>query len=152
MKHILTIFFLTSASLLSNGQAQVTIDGDKINLRDSLDGDIILLSYIERSGQNRDAIWITYDRRPLVDPWITEAVDRVTKYSEETFINYWNERGVKILGAITTYDDCGCFKSKASFSPDMYLIHFKIFLDDWDGLKAIYPKVVHYVKKVRLSH
>ena len=150
MKYILTIFFLTAASFVSNGQAQITIDGDRINLRDSLDGKIVLLSSIERGSQNRDALWITYDRRPGVDPWSKEAVDRDSKYAEETFIKYWTDRGVRILGAITTYDDCRCAKNKSTDSPDMYLVHFKIFSDDWSKLKEIYPEIENYVKKVRL--
>jgi hypothetical protein len=57
------------------------------------------MEYIERGGKNSDAIWITYNRRPGVDPWIKEAVDRETRSSEDAFIKYWKERDIRILGA-----------------------------------------------------
>ena len=151
MKHILIIFLVTTTGAAIYGQTQVAIDGDKINLRDSLDGNIVMLSHIERGAQNADAIWITYDRRPAVDPWIQEAGRNDTRYSDETFVRYWNERGIRILGAITTYDDCQCAKHRTMGSPDMYLIHFKIFPANWIRLKEIYPDIETYVKKVKLK-
>jgi hypothetical protein len=150
MRCILIVFH-TTLCLACHGQIQTIIDGDKIHLRDSLNGKVVLLSYIEKGEQNREALWITYDRRPGVDPWIREAVDRETKYSEDNFIKYWKERDIRILGAITTYDDCQCGKHKTMSSPDMFLIHFKIFSDDWGKLKEIYPEIQGYIREVKLK-
>lgn len=150
MKHFFTAFLFTATGLVCNGQNHTVIDGDKILLRDSLDGQVVLLSYIERGEKNKDAIWITYDRRPGVDPWIKEATNKETRYSEDTFIRYWKERDIRILGAITTYDDCHCYKHKRMDSPDMFLIHFKISQDDWSKLKEIYPDIEYYIREVKL--
>lgn len=151
MKRILTIFLFTTISFPGNGQTQAIRDGDKIHLRDSLDGKVVLLSYIERGEQNMDAIWITYDRRPGVDPWTKKAVDRDAAYSEDIFIKYWKERDIRILGAIITHDDCRCAKHRRWDSPDMLLIHFKIPSEDWDKLKDIYPEMENYLRKVKFK-
>jgi hypothetical protein len=148
MKLLLSALFLISF-ISGYSQSHVVIDGDKLLLRDSLNGKMILLSSIERSAQNSTALWITYDRRPGVDPWISTAQDKATRFSETQFVNYWKENGVRILGAFTTYDDCQCAKYKSGDSPDMYLIHFKLFPDDWEKLKEVYPLIEEYVKKVR---
>lgn len=149
MKHFLATFFFTAIRLVCLGQNQTVIDGDRIFLRDSLDGKPVFLSYIERGEENKDAIWITYDRRPGVDPWIKGAANKETRYSADTLIRYWKERGVRILGAITTYDDCGCIKQKRGDSPDMFLIHFKIFPGDWNKIKEIYPDIEDYIRKTK---
>lgn len=145
---ISTTIILAAVAFICYGQNPVVVDGDKIYLKDSLGGEVMLLTYIERGGQNLDAMWITYDRRPLVDPWLLEAVDQSTKYSEDNFLKYWREKDVRILGALTTYDDCRCFKTKTASSPDMYLIHFKIFAEDWNKLKKLYPEIEHHIRKV----
>jgi hypothetical protein len=150
MRYVLAIF-LTAFCLGCHGQIQTIIDGDTIHLRDSLDGKVVLLSYIERGKQNREAIWITYDRRPGVDPWILEAKDREKRYSEDNFIKYLKEKDVKVLGAITTYDDCQCMKHRMMSSPDMFLIHFKIFLDDWRRFKEVYPEIEEYSREVKIK-
>lgn len=124
------------------GQEYVVIDGDKLHLRDSLGGKIILLTSIERGSQNQGALWITYNRRPGVDPWINDLKDL-----DKNFIKYWNENRVKLLGALITYDDCMCFKTKTANSPDMYLIHFKIMSNDWTRMKELYPDMLHDIKK-----
>lgn len=127
-------------------------DGDKLVLRDTLDGKKVFLAYIERGIQNQEAIWISYDRRPGVDPWIREASDRSNRYSEDNFINYFKGKGINILGAITTYDNCErAGKCKASWCPDMYLIHFKIFLDDWIKLKEFYPEIENHLKTLKIQ-
>ena len=124
----------------ANGQKKVIIDGDKLNLRDSLGGKIILLSSIERGNLNREAQWITYDKRPGVDPWGRD--------SKGNFILYWSEQGVNILGIFVTYDNCMCAKTKSGDSPDMYLLHFKISKYDWIKMKELYPDMVRYVRKI----
>jgi hypothetical protein len=147
----LTILFFTIA-LISYGQRVIVIDGDKLVLRDTLDGRRVFLTFIERGIQNQDAIWISYDRRPGVDPWILDPTDRSNRYSEDNFINYFKTKGVDILGAITTDDDCKCAgKCKASWCPDMYLIHFKITLDNWIKLKEFYPEIENHLKKVKIQ-
>ena len=127
-------------TFISYGQKKLVIDGDKLHLRDSLEGKIILLSSIERGDQNPDALWITYDKRPGVDPW--------GKDSEENFVKFWSENAIDILGMLITYDNCLCFKTKTASSPDMHLIHFKIASNDWIKMKELYPDMVHYIKKI----
>jgi hypothetical protein len=148
MKSILIILF-SAISLVINAQTTLIMDSDKIHLRDSLNGKVVFLSYIERGEQNKEAIWITYNRRPLVDPWIAEAKDKETRYSEDVFIKYWKVRNIRILGALTTDDDCGCYKTRTTGSPDMYLIHFKIFLEDWFKMQEIYPGMETYLTYLR---
>jgi hypothetical protein len=127
-------------TLNSYGQKKVIIDGDKLHLRDSLEGKITLLSSIERGDQNTDALWITYDKRPGVDPW--------GKDSDKNFIKYWNENAISILGMLITYDNCLCYKTKTGSSPDMYLIHFKIPRDDWNKMKELYPDMLADIRKI----
>ena len=132
-----TIIFSVTLILwtsIAHGQKNVIIDGDKLNLRDSLEGKVILLSSIERGSQNRDALWITYNRRPGVDPW-----NKDLKELAKNFSKYWNENEVSILGVLITYDDCMCIKTKTMSSPDMYLIHFKVSISDWNKMKELYP-------------
>jgi hypothetical protein len=138
-KKIIFSVVLILMTLISYGQKKVVIDGDRLHLRDSLDGKIIVLSSIERGDQNPDALWITYDKRPGVDPW--------GKDSDQDFIKYWSENAIDILGMLITYDNCQCFKTKTTSSPDMYLIHFKISTNDWTKMKALYPEMVHYIRK-----
>lgn len=104
-----TLFF-TLVTFLCHGQNKIVVDGDAIYLTNSLPEKVVFLDSIHRGSQNRHAIWITYDRRPGVDPWIQEMKDKSKKYSEETFVNYWKEKGITIFGALTTYDDCQCAK------------------------------------------
>jgi hypothetical protein len=146
----LTIFCF-SIALVSYGQKVVVIDGDKLVLSDSLKNQPVSLAYIERGLQNRDATWITYDRRPGVDPWIVEATDRSNRYAEDNFMNYLKARGINILGAITTFDNCKCAKCKTSSCPDMYLIHFKLSLDDWIKMKEFYPDIEDYLRTVKIQ-
>ena len=148
-KILLTVLFLTIA-LISYGQRAVVIDGDRLVLTDTLPGKKVFLEYVERGKQNQHAIWISYDRRPGVDPWIREATDRSNRYSEDNFINYFKAKGINILGAITTDDNCECDgKCKASWCPDMYLIHFKISPEDWNKLKEVFPE--NYLKTVKMQ-
>ena len=138
--------------LISHGQSAVVIDGDTLVLRDTLRGKEVVLAYIQRGIQNQDAIWVSYDRRPGVDPWIREAPDRSWQYSEDNFINYLRVKGINILGAITTYDNCQCAgKCRALSCPDMYLLHFKIFPEDWIKLKEFYPEVENHLKTVKIQ-
>ena len=146
MKLKLTVF-LTILTVACSAQTPIVIDGDTIHLRDSLDGKVVLLSYIKRGEQNKEAIWMTYDRRPGVDPWIVKPLDKETKYSEDNFVKYWLERDIRILGVITTYDDCRCFKHKMTSSPDMYLIHFKILPEDWNKMKELDSEMGYYCQK-----
>jgi hypothetical protein len=139
-KRIIFPVVLTLMTLISYGQRKVVIDGDVLHLRDSLGGKI-LLSSIERGDQNPDALWITYDKRPGVDPW--------GKDSDKYFINYWNEKAISILGMLITYDNCLCYKTKTASSPDMYLIHFKITSDDWNEMKELYPDMLSYIRKIK---
>jgi hypothetical protein len=132
------VFILVT--LISYGQKKIVIDGDKLHLRDSLGGKIILLSSIERGEQNPNAVWVTYDKRPGVDPW--------GKDSDESFTKYWKKNGIDILGVSSTYDNCLCFKTKTASSPDMYLLHFKISINDWTKMKEHYPDMVQYVKHI----
>ncbi|MGC3946412.1 MAG: hypothetical protein QM762_18140 [Chryseolinea sp.] len=125
------------------GQTQVIIDGDKLNLRDSLQGKVVLLSSIERGSLNQDALWITYNRKPGVDPWGKDIEMLV-----ENFTNYWTESGVRILGALVTYDNCMCFKTKTMGSTDMYLIHFKLSVGDWEKMKLHYPDMLPDVRRI----
>jgi len=137
---------------VSFGQKTVVIDGDKVVLSDTLGGREVSVSYIERGLKNQEAIWICYDRRPGVDPWILETEDRNNRFSDETFINYFKEKGINILGAITTYDNCNCAgKCRAMHCPDMYLIHFKISKSDWAKVKDLYPEMGTYLKDVKLE-
>jgi hypothetical protein len=141
-----TIIFSVSFILVTivvHGQKEVIIDGDKLNLRDSLGGKVILLTSIERGTQNQDALWITYNRRPGVDPWIKD-IGRL----DANFIKYWTENGLRILGALVTYDNCMCFKTKTMSSPDMYLIHFKLSVSDWTKMKRHYPDMLPDVRRI----
>jgi len=135
---------LMLGTFVSRGQKTVVIDGDKILLRDTLDGTAILLTSIERGSQNQDALWITYDRRPSVDPW-----NGALEYLDKNFITYWLDHKINILGVFITYDDCMCFKTKTTSSPDMYLIHFKIHSNDWTKMKESYPSMTRYIKATR---
>lgn len=137
------IFFsvtLIIVTFAANGQRKVIIDGDKLNLRDSLGGKVILLTSIERGNLNREALWITYDKRPGVDPWGRD--------SETNFIVYWKDHEVSILGIFVTYDNCRCAKTKSASSPDMYLLHFKISEHDWIKMKELYPDMVSYIRNI----
>ena len=152
MKPVIAITILSAMSILmAFGQQIVVIDGDTLALRDTLDGKQVLLSYIERGIQNTDAIWITYNRRPGVDPWIRKTTNQRDRYSEENFIDFFRTKGIKILGALTTYDNCNCAgKCKAIGCPDMYLIHFKISPTDWSKLKTFYPEIETSLKSVTI--
>jgi hypothetical protein len=134
---------LLLGTIAAHGQKRLIIDGDKINLRDSLEGKVILLSSIERGNENRDALWITYNRKPGVDPWTRDL-----KVLDENFIKYWKENGVSILGAFITYDNCMCFKTKTMSSPDMYLIHFKLLINDWTKMKELYPDMISDIRRI----
>jgi hypothetical protein len=114
-------------TFVSYGQKKMTVDGDKLHLRDSLGGKIILVSSIERGQKNRDALWITYHRRPGLDPWTKDSKDW-----DENFTKYWSANRVTILGAFTDWD----------------LIHFKIPQQDWIKMKELYPDMVQYVKRI----
>jgi hypothetical protein len=134
---IFSLLFIL-VTFVANGQNKVIIDGDKLHLRDSLEGKVILLTSIERGSQNQDALWITYNRKPNANPWIKDL-----KELDKNFVKYWNENGVSIFGALITYDDCLCSKMKTMSSPDMYLIHFKISTNDWTKMKELYPEIQH---------
>jgi len=134
---------LSLLTFVAHGQKNVIIDGDKLNLRDSLDGKVILLSSIERGSIHRDALWVTYNRRPGVDPWNKEL-----RELDKNFVKYWTENGVEILGVLITYDDCMCFKTKAGNSPDMYLIHFKLSVSDLTKMKKVYPYFTHDIRTI----
>ncbi|MEJ7643753.1 MAG: hypothetical protein WKF87_04110 [Chryseolinea sp.] len=131
-------------TLTSYGQRTITIDGDEIVLRDSLDGKVTLLTSIKKGQRNRNSLWIRYDRRPGVDPWIREPIDGLDKYSDDNFILYLRKKGIHVFGSITTYDDCLCFKNKMMSSPDMYLIFFKIDKGQWDKFKELFPEIGDY--------
>jgi hypothetical protein len=141
-----TLFF-TLVTFLCYGQNKIVVDGDELYLKDAPNEKVVFLDSIHRGSQNPGAIWITYDRRPGVDPWIRQMKDKSKRYSEETFVNFWKEQGITIFGAFTTYDDCQCAKTKATSSPDMYLIHFKISPDDWIKMRESYPDMGDYVKE-----
>jgi hypothetical protein len=142
-RSILFSFALFLMTFNTKGQNMVIVDGDELHLRDSLEGEITLLSSIKRGKQNQDALWITYDRRPGVDPWIENREN-----PDQNFIKYWGEKGLKIFGILTTYDNCLCFKTKAMSSPDMFLLHFKIRGDDWAKMQELYPGMVPYIRKI----
>lgn len=145
------IAFLLAITTIAKAQSQIVVDGDVVHLTDSLNAKISLLKYIERGDQNKEAIWITYDRRPGVDPWIRNAKDKSKKFTDENFIEYWEDKNVKILGAITTYDDCRCSKNRTADSPDMYLIHFKVYQRDWDNMRDFYPEIESHLTEVKLT-
>jgi len=128
------------------GQKNIIIDGDKLTLRDSLEGRVTLLSSIERGNQNRDALWITYNRKPGVDPW-----NKDLKELDKNFAKYWTENGVEILGVLVTYDDCMCIKTKTVSSPDMHLIHFKLSANDWTKMKELYPGLQPDIRRISIS-
>lgn len=134
---------LMLGAFVTRGQKTVIIDGDKITLRDSLEGRAVLLTSIERGSQNQDAVWITYNRRPYVDPW-----NKALEYFDENFTNYWRDHKIDILGVFVTYDDCMCFKTKTTSSPDMFLVHFKIQGSDWTKMKELYPGMIPYSKQL----
>ena len=67
-KKLIFLVVLIVITFISYGQKKIVINGDKLHLRDSLEGKIILLSSIERGDQNPNALWISYDKRPGVDP------------------------------------------------------------------------------------
>jgi hypothetical protein len=71
MKRVLLVLSLIGQiTFVSYGQQKIIIDGDIVYLRDSLNGEFILLDSIEKIENNENTFWIQYDRRPGVDPWI----------------------------------------------------------------------------------
>lgn len=140
---VLSLVFMLGA-YVSRGQKTVIIDGDKITLRDSIGGQVTFLTSIERGSQNQEVQWITYDRRPGIDPWARSLEDL-----DENFANYWLDHNVNLLGVFVTYDDCRCSKTRTTGSPDMFLIHFKILRSDWAKMKGLYPGMIPYCKATR---
>jgi hypothetical protein len=145
-KRILFSILLVTVTATIYGQKKFFIDGDEIVLRDSLDGKVTLLTSITRGQKNAEALWIRYDRRPGVDPWIREPIAGQDKYSDENFILYLREKDIPILGSVTTYDNCLCGKHKTMSSPDMYLIFFKIDKRQWERFKEFYPEIGNYAE------
>jgi hypothetical protein len=111
-----------------------------VYLRDSLNGQFVLLDSIEKRGINENTFWVQYDRRPGVDPW-TKGYRGDDKFSDKHFLDFFKENKVFILGAVTTYDNCLCSKNKTMDSPDMYLINFKISRKEWEKLIEFYPNI-----------
>ena len=147
IRKVCAAIFFSTATFLCYGQNKIVIDGDELYLKDAPNENVVFLDSIHRGSQNPNAIWITYDRRPGVDPWIRQMKDKSKRYSEETFVSFWKEQGITIFGAFTTYDDCQCFKTKESSAPDMYLIHFKISEEDWAKMRKIYPGMDAYTRE-----
>lgn len=147
-QRILLSILLVTVTATTYGQKKMFVDGDEIILRDSLDGKVTLLTSITRGQKNPDALWIRYDRRPGVDPWIREPIEGQDKYSDENFILYLREKDIHIFGSITTYDNCLCGKHKTMSSPDMYLIFFKIDKRQWEKFKEFYPEIGYYAQVI----
>jgi hypothetical protein len=132
----------------THGQKIIFVDGDEVVLRDSLDGKVTLLTSITRGLKNTEALWIRYDRRPGIDPWIRDPIEGQDKYSDENFIMYLRKKDIHVFGSITTYDNCLCGKYKAADSPDMYLIFFKIDKRQWERFKEFYPEIDYYAQVI----
>ena len=122
MRDIVFSVILISVTFVAQGQKKTMIDGDKLHLGDSLGGKIIFVTSIERGDNHRDAIWITYQKRPGVDPW--------TK--DENFTTYWTVNGVSILGVFE----------------EIYLIHFKVSEGDWTKMREHYTDFESYVREI----
>lgn len=86
-KGIFVFLVLSIMTSFAYGQKKINMDGDEILLEELIDGDLVL-SAIKRGDQNNDAVWIRYDRRPGVDPWIRDPVEGLDRYSDENFIQY----------------------------------------------------------------
>lgn len=125
---------LYSIIFLYLGQTDKIIDSDTIFFKPK-NGLFTYFDHLERGSQNRNAIWVMYDRRPGIDPWF----DGHSSNSEFDFIEYFKEREILIYGAFTTYDDCNCTKHRTMSSPDMYLLFFKIMKVDLDRLIKLHP-------------
>jgi len=140
MKRLLLVLILIGPTVISYGQQKINIDGDIVYLRDSLNGEFVLLDSIERKEKTENIFWIQYNRRPGVDPWI-KGYRGDDKLSDEHFVDFFKENKIVILGAVTTYDNCLCSKNKTMDSPDMYLINFKISKKEWVKLIEFYPGI-----------
>jgi hypothetical protein len=110
------------APFVTHGQKKTKIDGDKLHLGDSLGGKIIFVTSIERGDKHADAKWITYQKRPGIDPWI----------KDENFTTYWADNGIRILGIFE----------------EIYLIHFKVSEADWTKMRELYADFESYVRKI----
>ncbi len=135
---ILCVFILLTVR--SVAQTVVELDSDKVHLKQSADYEVNYLDFIERGDENSEAFWVQYDRRPGIDPWITESLEEYDKYGDDNFIEDHRNLEINILASITTYDNCGCAKTKMSSSLDMFLINFKIQKSDLDKMKRRYGK------------